>query len=345
MRYLLLFSLLLIAHLGHPFNLKPNAPSRYVVKHGDNLWAIANKYLEHPWEWKQLMHANPHVKNPSRLYPGTVLVLNYYQNTPYLKVLPNGTIKLSPTPRLLPVDDPVPSIPLGDIKPFLTESLILDQNILARAPYVVAYTGERMLGGQGDEVYVKGLHPSKEMPKGERIAYSVFRAGKNYFDPMTQQLLGYKATLVGYAELMAGGEPATVLLTHIKEGIQVEDKVLINNSPEFNLYFEPATPTSKIFGYIIDMPGGMPGGNSQEAVGEIVVISLGATSGLKPGDVLGIYSKNRTVPDPRNSFTPIQLPPERVGEAMVFRTFTKTSFALIVRSVSAIYLLDTVTNP
>jgi hypothetical protein len=316
-----------------------------VIQKGDSLWSISSRYLKNPWEWKALWRANPNIKNPNHLYPGAVLVLDHYQNTPYLRVLSNGTIKLSPTTRPTPLEEVVPPISLGDIKPFLDKSLILDEDILIRAPYVVAYVGEHMVGGQGDEVYVKGLHPSKKLPVGGTIAYSIFRSGKNYIDPITNKLLGYKASLVGYGELLTGGDPATILLTSINVGIKKEDKVLINNSPEFDFSFEPAAPTTTVSGFIIELPDGMPNGNSQSAVGGVAVISIGAESGLKSGDVLGIYKKERTVSDPKNYLIPIVLPPERIGEAMVFRTFTKTCLALIVRSTRPVYLLDIVTNP
>jgi hypothetical protein len=331
--------------VNHALSLRADSPQRYVVQHGDSLWSIASRYLKNPWEWKALWRANPHIQNPNRLYPGAVLILDYYQRRPYIRVLSNGTIKLSPSIRPHAVDDAIPPIPLGELRPFLDESLILDEDVLIRAPYIVAFMGEHMLGGQGDEVYVKGLHPCTDMPQGGTIAYSVFRGGRDYIDPRTKELLGYKANLVGYGELVAGGEPATLLLTNIKEGIKKLDKVLINNSPEFDMYFEPQTPNKKVFGYIIEMPNGMPGGNSQIAVGGVIVINLGARSGIEAGDVLGIYGKKRIVQDPKNHLIPIKLPAERIGEAMVFRAFTKTSFALVVRSTRAIYLMDRVTNP
>ncbi|MDI1352015.1 MAG: signal peptidase, partial [bacterium] len=121
--------------------------------------------------------------------------------------------------------------------------------------------------------------------------------------------------------------------------------VLINNSPEFDFFFEPTAPAHPVNGYIIDMPVNLPNSTSQQAVGGVIVITIGAESGVKAGDVLGIYAKERTVKDPKNALVPIKLPPERMGEAMIFRTFSKTSFALIVRSTRAIYLLDTVSNP
>lgn len=345
MRFVLLFFCFLLSPINHALSLKSDSPSRYVVQQGDSLWSISSRYLKNPWEWSALWRANPSIKNPNHLYPGAILVLDYYQNTPYIKVLSNGTIKLSPNSRPTPLAEEVPPIPLGEIKPFLNESLVLDEDVLSHAPYVVAYVGEHMVGGQGDEVYVKGLHSSKELPQGGTIAYSIFRGGKNYIDPLSNKLLGYKATLVGYGELIAGGEPATLLLTSIIAGIQKEDKVLINNSPEFDISFEPATPSANVSGYIIDMPDGMPSGISQTAIGGVAVISIGAESGLKSGDVLGIYKKERMVKDPKNRLIPITLPPERIGEMMVFRAFTKTSFALIIRAIRPVYLLDLVTNP
>ncbi|MFI4963088.1 MAG: LysM peptidoglycan-binding domain-containing protein [Legionellales bacterium] len=345
MKYLILLLCILGSYTSQALNLKSNSPSRYVIREGDNLWSIANHYLTNPWEWKELWHANPQINNPNRLYAGDVLILDYTNSGPYIKVEPNGTIKLSPKPRLSSLPEAIPAIPLEIIKPFLNESLVLDENILGFAPYIVAYMGEHMLGGQGNEVYVKGLHPSKELPKGGTIGYSIFRQGAPYKHPMTKELLGYKATLVGYGELIAGGEPATMVLTNIIEGVKKEDLVLINNSPELDLYYVPSAPTTKVLGFIIDMLGGIPSGGSQGAVGQVIVLSLGAQNGLKSGDVLGLYGKPRVIKDPKNSYIPIQLPPERLGEAMVFRTFTKTSFALIIRSIRPIYFLDTVANP
>ena len=94
-----LFLLWVMATAGHALTLRSDAPARYVVQPGDTLWQIANRYLIHPWEWKTLWHANPQIKNPDRLYPGAVIVLRYHQQKPYLTVLSNGIVKLSPHVR------------------------------------------------------------------------------------------------------------------------------------------------------------------------------------------------------------------------------------------------------
>ncbi|KTD46827.1 LysM domain-containing protein [Legionella rubrilucens] len=352
MRYLLIllcfflsFDLQAFSSAPHVTSLRSDYPRRYVVQPGDTLWSIATTYLNRPWEWKALWHANPTIKNPNRLYPGAVLELNFYHRHPYLKVLSNGTIKLSPHMRPMPSDAAIPPIPLMDIKPFLNASLVMDKNLLAQAPYIVAFTGEHMLGGQGDEVYVKKLHPSRKMPRGATISYAVYRPECPYVEPVTHRPLGYKATLVGYGELVRGGEPATILLTEITEGVKIRDRVMLNDFPEFKLNFLPKTPSYPIRGSIIDLPGGLPSGSTQGAVGLVAVIDRGDDAGLEPGDVLAIYSEQRLIRDPLNRQEEILLPRERVGEMMIFRVFSKTSFALVVRSTRAVHLLDKVTNP
>jgi len=324
---------------NNALTLQPTAPTRYVVQPGDTLWDIANQYLAYPWEWKSLWRANPNIKNPDRLYPGAILELHYHQRNPYLRVLSNGTIKLSPYMRPMPLENAIPPISLSDIKPFLDGSLVLDKDSLKYAPYVVAFMTEHLLGSQGDEVYVKNLCP-KQPPQGTTFSYALYRPCGEYRDPVTKCFLGYKASLVGYAELVRGCDPSTIVLTDIMQGVKLLDRVMPNNHPEFDLYFEPRAPAIAVSGLIIDLPGDY----TQGAVGLVAVINKGKDARLQPGDVLGVYSDCNRVIDPKCPEC-VKLPPERIGEVMVFRTFSHTSFALVVRSIRAIKLTDKVTNP
>ncbi len=330
--------------------LREDAPARYTVQSGDSLWGIANRYLKYPWEWKALWHANPAIKNPHHLYAGAVITLRYNQKRPYLKVLSNGTIKLSPHVRPVASENSIPTIPLADLLPFFNESVVLDRNMLHGAPYVIAFMNEHLLGGQGDEVYVKNLCPKTQvLPPGVSIAYAIYRPCGSYWDPITKQRLGYKTTLVGYGELVRAGDPATVVITDIVEGIRLYDKVMPNNYPDFDLSFEPKSPMVPVRGDIIDLPGDY----TQGGVGLVAVIDRGQDAGLQPGDVLGVYTRPRLVNNleyhyvekPPCEYPCVPLPPERIGEVMVFRTFSRTSIALVVRSTRAIKKFDTVTNP
>ncbi len=245
MRYMVLILSLFLSSLAQALTLLESAPSTYVVQPGDTLWSISSQYLSNPWEWKALWRANPKIKNPNKLYPGAVIELDFLRKNPYLKVLSNGTIKLSPYMRPMPAEDPIPPIPLEDIRPFLDSSLVLDRDTLSDAPYVVAFQKEHLVGGQGDEVYVKNLCPPPH-PEGTTLSYGIYRPCGVYTDPDTKECLGFKATMVGYAELLKCGDPATIMLTDIIKGVEKKDRVMPNNYPGFDISFEPKAPNNSI---------------------------------------------------------------------------------------------------
>lgn len=348
MRILIIILSLITSITSNALSLRNNPPSEYVVKPGDTLWEIASRYLDNPWEWKDLWHANPKIKNPNRLYPGAVIHLRYIKNKPYLTITRNGTIKLSPHARPAPLEKAIPAIPLNDIKPFLNGSEVFDHDVLSNAPYVAAYFGEHLVGGQGDVIYVKNLERVGEDPLFDRFqtpgmssSYAVFRPDGIYEEPITKSFLGFKARLISFAQMLKGGDPATLILTDIKSGVHLKDKVLPDDKKTFDPYFEPQTPTMQIDGHIIDIFGGI----TQVARGQVVVIDKGEDFDLIPGVVLAIYQRGRIIEDPMNRSKEIKLPQERIGEVMLFKIFSRTSYGLIVRSIRSVKKLDTVTSP
>ena len=64
------FALTLIAYAA-TVELKPGHPDTYVVRRGDTLWGIANKFLKKPWQWPEIWQANGQIKNPHLIFPGT----------------------------------------------------------------------------------------------------------------------------------------------------------------------------------------------------------------------------------------------------------------------------------
>jgi hypothetical protein len=339
MRFVVALLLFILYPTLWALSLIENAPQRYVVKEGDTMWSIASQYLSGPWEWKSLWRANPQIKHPAHLYPGYVIALKYFQGKPYLQVSGKRTVKLSPYIRTLPPDNPIPPIPLSDIKPFLDGSVILDRDTLKNAPYVVGFTTEHMLGSQGDEIYVKNLSPPRP-PRGVTFSYAIYRPCGKFNDSFTKCPVGYMAQLIGYAELVKGGDPATILITDIEEGVKLADRVVPNTYPDFDLNFLPKTPKRPVSGKIIDIPGDY----NQGAVGLVAVINRGKDSGLEPGDVLAILEVGKSVKSPLCPDC-VKLPVERIGEIMVFRTFRHTSFGLVVRSIRAIQMGNKVASP
>jgi LysM repeat protein len=51
------------------------APSTYLVKRGDTLWAIGDRFFQNPYLWPRLWSYNPQIKNPHWINPGDELRL------------------------------------------------------------------------------------------------------------------------------------------------------------------------------------------------------------------------------------------------------------------------------
>jgi hypothetical protein len=88
-------------------------------------------------------------------------------------------------------------------------------------------------------------------------------------------------------------------------------------------------------------------GVSQIGQYNVVVLNRGKRDGLVVGNVLAIYQAGKQVVDPqgKSSTSRVTLPDERAGVLMVFRTYEKVSYALVMRATRAIHVNDRVTNP
>jgi hypothetical protein len=81
---------------------------------------------------------------------------------------------------------------------------------------------------------------------------------------------------------------------------------------------------------------------------QVVVINRGTRDGLEPGHVLTVWQAGEKVRDPYASgLLPkkVWLPDERTGVSMVFRTYDRISYALIMEATSEIHVFDKVRSP
>ena len=107
--------------------------------------------------------------------------------------------------------------------------------------------------------------------------------------------------------------------------------------------FYPKSPDKLINGNIIAVFNGV----SQIGPQNIVVLDRGADNGLVPGHVLTVEKRGATIfdrvsPDPHDKVT---LPDEKAGVLMVFRTFPRVSFGIIMSATTVIHVLDRVHTP
>ncbi|WP_068828799.1 LysM peptidoglycan-binding domain-containing protein [Pseudomonas sp. BMS12] len=319
--------------------LKQGHPERYTVVKGDTLWDISGKFLSQPWKWPELWHANPQIENPHLIYPGDTLSLVYIDGQPRLMLnrgASRGTIKLSPQVRSTPMAEAIPTIPLEAINSFLLSNRIVDTpEDFAGRPYIVAGNAERIVSGAGDRIYARGEFTQEEP------AYGIFRQGKTYTDPETNEFLGINADDIGSGDLVAEeGDIATFMLTRTTQEVRPGDRLFPTEERAVNSTFVPSEPATEVDGVILDVPRGV----NRIGQYDVVTISKGKVDGLSEGNVLAVYKTGETVRD-RITGEQVKIPDERSGLLMVFRAYEKLSYGLVLYATRDLALMDKVKNP
>jgi LysM domain len=383
---ILLCSYVAAAPAATTSDLAVDAPDRYVVVPGDTLWAISKRFLNDPWKWNELWKGNQEqIKNPNRIFPGDVLVLDRAAEEMRLRLLRAETVRI--IPATLSQDRPIeaiPIVPTRDIEPFLSKPLVIGLNQLNDAPRIVRTQESRVAVGAGDMAYATGV------TKNQGIYWQVFRPGSPLVDPASNETLGYVAIYLGDAKVTKMADISTVEIVNAVQEIYAGD--YLQASPReipFDGY-APHAPAKKVDGQIIALYDQL----YETGPNAIVTLNKGTRDGVEVGTVFAIY-RNLNAPtftlresplwgrtgfiynesNPRTGYqneplsdrnSPIygrigpagaqfkndktnvpvvKLPDERYGLLMVFRVFDRASFALVMGASRPVNVLDIVTNP
>lgn len=335
--------------------LRSDAPTEYVVKKGDTLWDISAMFLDQPWLWPEIWYVNPQVENPHLIYPGDRLYLVWVDGRPMLR---RGDGKLSPQVRSEPIDDAIPAIPLEYILPFLSrDRAILSRAEIDAAPYIVHFREDRVIGDEGTRAYVRKLDPSSP------LEYLIYRPGDALHDATTGELLGYQITHTGNAVLNTPGDPAKVDITSSTREILTGDRLVEATDANLPRNFYPHAPDFDLNAHIIAAPGVVA------LVGQYdtVIIDRGARDGLEAGHVLVAYTASKAIDDPTENIGDchifivrkegcVDLPPgqerkkviiprERSGLILIYRTFERVSYGLVMKQEAPFHLNDEVGTP
>lgn len=327
--------------------LRMGHPDEYVVKKGDTLWDISGTFLSKPWLWPEIWEINPQIENPHWIYPGDLIRLVYREGEPRLtlerttKLAPgdrsaiNGTERLSPQIRAQRIEDAITTIPLEEIDPFLSRSRVVNPGDLESAAYILQGSQQHLIVGEGDAAYARGSF-------SEGISsYGVYRKAEALIDPETKELLGVHAQGVGNVSVVTvANDIATLHIQRSYREVLPGDRLLPSDNEVMTALFEPSSPDTDINGLIM----GVEKGVSQIGKLDVVFLNRGEREGLQTGNVLAIYKTGEIVAD-RVQGGKVALPDERAGLLMVFRTFEKMSFALVLETDRPLAVGDKVRNP
>jgi hypothetical protein len=298
------------------------------------------------------------IKNPHWIYPGDVVVFDRSDGTPRL-TLERGArgsdaTRLAPAIRVGPLaTEAIPTIPPGDIEPFLTRPIITGPEGLPGAGKIVAARDPRVVRGAGDAVYAVNI---EEAAGTEWFIYRPARVLRS-FD--SNELLGNELRFLGTAHVERFGDVSTLRITSAREEILFGDTVVPAPREEL-LNYVPHAPDRAVDGRIIALAND----SVETGRGYLVTLDRGLRDGIEVGHVLAIYHPAPVIPDPRAYEGPdilskladqtraivpptryLNLPPERSGLLFVFRVFDKLSYAIVVNTTEPVLVGDVVRRP
>lgn len=364
---LVISSLYVTSAFADTLTIREDAPKSYVVKKGDTLWDISSLYLNDPWLWPKLWKFNPQIKNPHLIYPGDNIKLVYDADGKPQLVLGKRQLKLSPQKRVsYKRDEPIPLLPLNVVEPFLSYEQALEDNALEGLPYVLGTDRTVKRALPGDLLYIKG-------DLGAERKFAIYRKGKSYIDPQTEENLGYEAVLVAVADLISSGDPDTgvpgkLRIATAKQEVRAGDVIKpIREGQDLPAFFRMRPVDVELDGLIIATPSDLAGVTKFG----VVVLNKGTQDQLEPGHILTVNRKSPTVVDQglgpkyqedatryekfvgqvKNLLKSeedkgiYEMPYERVGQVMLFRVYDKVSYGIITKNQSPIYVGDQVSTP
>ncbi|MEN9538586.1 MAG: hypothetical protein RLZZ126_821 [Pseudomonadota bacterium] len=364
-----------VAQAGVPLTeLAPNAPDSHTVKSGDTLWGISGLFLKSPWRWPELWGMNMNeVRNPHRIFPGQVLVLERGSDGRARLRMANAgaagggadglqTVRVSPRTRTETLADSIlPTLKPSAIEPFLVEPMVVGADGLANAPRLVAAMEGRVLLSRGDRAYARGEGDTQiaMARSGKDNELRVVRNLVPLKDPGTGEVLGYEAQYIGKARVVApelrteqkdkDGKltsavvtPASVDIIDSKEEMRAGDRLVPEPAREFNSY-APRAPSRPVEARVVSVYGSTVAAVAQN---QVVAINKGSKDGMEPGHVLAILHDGETLVDKTSpKRETMKLPNERNGLMMVFRTFDRVSYALILEIATGVRVGDRLVSP
>ncbi|MGE8210541.1 MAG: LysM peptidoglycan-binding domain-containing protein [Stenotrophomonas rhizophila] len=353
-------AMLTVATYATAVEVNGGHPDTYVVRKGDTLWDISARFLKKPWLWPEIWQANPQVKNPHLIYPGDVLSLAYLDR-----------VVAQPGPRQ---EAPITGIPLDQVEPFLKQLSVVDE--VKSLPFVAGLEDNRLRATSGQTAYVRGLEgaavgqrwsvvrptvrfalpkPTEELTANGDVTPGSGNLWKDFFVPSKRnQTLGYELAQVNVGtvtKVASGNVDVTTIALQTQIGgreVRVGDRLVPVEAKPYDLQFFPHVPAAQTEGLdirvlaVTDMF--LSGGPR-----DIVAISAGTADGIDNGTVVSLWRQGRHVANRMkfpgssrmdDSLTDgagrITLPDEYAAHAMVFRTYDKVSYALVMQGVKPV---------
>jgi hypothetical protein len=341
-RLLLILTLLLMLLLPSLALAGDGSATRtYVIKKGDTLWGVSQRFIKDPHYWPNLWSNNPFISNPHLIYPGQTVAI--YDGR--IEIVPEVEQKATEpvatpaepvTETVAVVAEPLPEPQdeifiktMGGFSGFVTLDQIKSSGTLIDA------TDNRLLMSAGETVFCEMVDLANTTP-GD--AFSLVEVGVEVRHPVTDEPVGNLVAEVGTLEITGINDTvATARIIDSKREIHRTNLLVPFMPPLIEVALKESSQPAE--GVIIASMEGKIGIGQYD----IIYIDLGADQGVEPGNLLYISRQRKPSAFIVNK-TDVSLPDVLLGAVVVLETTERTSSALVLKAVETLTLGDRVTT-
>ena len=351
---------------GQTSMLVTDYPTSYIVKDGDTLWEIAGQFLQDPERWVDIWQPDQYLDNPDLIYPGDTLKLSILGGTPRVFVQRGNRVveSVSPQVREEALQSAIPAIPLESIENSFTRNRIINPAEFESAPYIVSNIGDNLAIGTGDEIFARGSFLIGT------TSFEIYRTGQTYYgeglkkkrafgllNTTEEEVLGIEIEYLGFASIIENIAPdmRRLIVNNGTKEIQVGDRLLIREVSSIDATIFPTEPSADMSGQIVAFLGA----ETLASQLDTVVINLGNEDNLVVGDILSILKAGTRMTDEverakmpfrermRTLFNQdrLTIPGNDIGTLLVYKTFDRLSYAVILTSTEPAELFNEVASP
>jgi hypothetical protein len=251
------------------------APETYVVRPGDTLWNLSQRFLNNPWYWPRIWSYNQQLDNPNWIYPGS-----------QIRFYPGSDVPIPPPPD---EDDPDFEDLVGggfegdgvadrfrDVgSDRRRREFFVPNEQLQDAGQVLNSPEEKQLLATGDRIYIK---LKKKNNPGDVL--QIFRPSRELRHPVTGANLGRIVEMMGEARVdLLSKEQALGTLVAAWDTIERGDYVA--ELPVETDVIKAVQNTKSVKGYVVDA-----GRTVLSYLGEnyIVILDKGSNDGVQVGN-------------------------------------------------------------
>lgn len=331
-RYLLVLLLLVFGYIFIQTPMIGAQQHTHMVKKGDTLWSICEKYYGDPDLWPKLWQMNPFITNPHVLTPGDLITLFEKETTvipkKQEKILAKETVK--PIPRVKGID--VTSLTNINTIGYLSFEKIIPWG------KIFSSDSDRLIFYEGETVYVLFNDSKKVQPGDEFVIYETHSI-KKY--PFPGNVLAYTIAIKGrlaiqkrtgigineYGVRKAKKNTYQAKIVQIFGTISKDDDIMPYES--VSSCVRPISLDQEVSGNIVASR------DERQLISRnsVVYIDRGFNQGIDRGNLFEVF-KTHVISDPENKsqllIRKMELPNIKIGVIMILESRPDSATALVI---------------